>query len=49
VLQAEQELFPQELNLDQARGELLASLVSIYRAMGGAWVAGGPSGASSAH
>lgn len=38
VLQAEQELFPQELNLAQARGELLGSLVSIYRAMGGAWV-----------
>ena len=41
VLQAEQELFPQELNLAQARGELLASLVSIYRAMGGAWVTSG--------
>jgi outer membrane protein, multidrug efflux system len=41
VLQAEQELFPQELNLAQARAELLASLVTIYRAMGGAWVASG--------
>ena len=48
VLQAEQELFPQELNLAQARGELLASLVSIYRAMGGAWVAS-PTAASNAH
>jgi multidrug efflux system outer membrane protein len=41
VLQAEQELFPQELNLAQARGELLGSLVSIYRAMGGAWATSG--------
>jgi multidrug efflux system outer membrane protein len=40
VLQAEQQLFPQELNLAEARGELLASLVTIYRSMGGAWVAG---------
>jgi multidrug efflux system outer membrane protein len=38
VLQAEQQLFPAELNLAQARGQLLASLVSIYGAMGGGWV-----------
>jgi hypothetical protein len=34
VLQVEQELLPQEPNLAQARGELLAALVSIYRAIG---------------
>jgi multidrug efflux system outer membrane protein len=41
VLQAEQQLFPAELNLAQARGQLLASLVSIYGAMGGSWVTRG--------
>jgi outer membrane protein, multidrug efflux system len=38
VLQAEQQLFPSELNLAQARGQLLTSLVSIYGAIGGSWV-----------
>jgi multidrug efflux system outer membrane protein len=38
VLQAEQQLFPEELNLAAARAQLFASLVSIYRAMGGGWV-----------
>ncbi len=38
VLQAEQQLFPSELNLAQARSSLLASLVTVYQAMGGGWV-----------
>ncbi|HYW88212.1 MAG TPA: efflux transporter outer membrane subunit [Chloroflexota bacterium] len=38
VLQAEQQLFPEELNLAAVRAQLFASLVSIYRAMGGGWV-----------
>lgn len=39
VLQAEQQLFPSELNYAQTRAALLASLVSIYKAMGGGWQA----------
>jgi multidrug efflux system outer membrane protein len=38
VLQAEERLFPEELNLAAARAQLLASVVGIYRAMGGGWV-----------
>ena len=38
VLQAQEKLFPAELDLAQARTALLGSLVSIYRAMGGGWV-----------
>ncbi len=38
VLQAEQQLFPSELNLAQTQSSLLASLVTIYQAMGGGWV-----------
>ncbi|MCU0600343.1 MAG: efflux transporter outer membrane subunit [Desulfobacterales bacterium] len=38
VLQAQQQLFPAELSLAQARASLLSSLVSIYKAMGGGWV-----------
>lgn len=38
VLQAEEKLFPAELNLLTVRGELLASHVTIYKAMGGGWV-----------
>lgn len=37
VLQAEQQLFPSELNHAQTRAALLASLVNIYKAMGGGW------------
>jgi len=37
VLQAEQQLFPSELNYAQYRGALLNSLVNIYKAMGGGW------------
>jgi len=39
VLQAEEQLFPSELNLATIRGQQLASLVNIYKAMGGGWVA----------
>jgi outer membrane protein, multidrug efflux system len=38
VLQAEQQLFPAELNLAAARTAMLASVVRIYQATGGGWV-----------
>ena len=38
VLQAQEKLFPAELDWARARTSLLGSLVSIYRAMGGGWV-----------
>jgi multidrug efflux system outer membrane protein len=38
VLTAEQQRFPAELNLASQRAQLLASVVSIYRATGGGWV-----------
>lgn len=38
VLQAEEQLFPSELDLVTVRAGLLASLVNIYKAMGGGWV-----------
>jgi multidrug efflux system outer membrane protein len=38
VLQAEQQLFPAELNLAAARAGLLSSVVRIYQATGGGWV-----------
>ena len=38
VLQAEQQLFPEELNLAATRAQLLASVVAVYRAMGRGWV-----------
>jgi len=37
VLQAEQQLFPSELNYAQSRAALFNSLVNIYKAMGGGW------------
>ena len=37
VLQAEQQLFPSELNYVRTRAALLTSLVDIYKAMGGGW------------
>jgi multidrug efflux system outer membrane protein len=37
VLQAEQQLFPSELNYVQSRAALFISLVNIYKAMGGGW------------
>jgi len=39
VLQAQQALFPAELNEAQTRASLFASTVNIYKAMGGGWVA----------
>jgi outer membrane protein, multidrug efflux system len=39
VLQAEQQLFPAELRLAQYRASLGGAVVSIYKAMGGGWVA----------
>lgn len=39
VLQAEQELFPAELEWAADRARLCSSLVGIYKAMGGGWVA----------
>jgi outer membrane protein, multidrug efflux system len=39
VLQAEEQLFPSELNLATIRGGQLGTLVNIYKAMGGGWVA----------
>ena len=38
VLQAEQSLFPAELQLAAVRSSLLASSVGIYKSMGGGWV-----------
>ncbi len=38
VLQAEQALFPAELNLASVRAQLFVSAVDIYKAMGGGWV-----------
>jgi multidrug efflux system outer membrane protein len=39
VLQAEQALFPAELNQAAIQASLYASAVNIYKAMGGGWVA----------
>jgi outer membrane protein, multidrug efflux system len=39
VLQAEQSLFPAELNLASIRAQVFGSSVNIYKAMGGGWVA----------
>jgi len=38
VLQAEQQLFPAELNLAAARAQLFASVVRVYQVTGGGWV-----------
>ncbi|MDL1950325.1 efflux transporter outer membrane subunit [Acidobacteria bacterium ACD] len=38
VLQAQEKLFPSELDLAKARTQLLASLVTLYKVMGGGWV-----------
>ena len=42
VLQAEQQLFPSELDLVRTRAAQLTSLVNIYKAMGGGWQAALP-------
>ncbi|MGH8701962.1 MAG: efflux transporter outer membrane subunit, partial [Burkholderiales bacterium] len=36
--QAEQQLFPSELNLASVRAQLYGSLVNLYKALGGGWV-----------
>ena len=38
VLQAQQQLFPAELNYAQFRASLLAAYVNIYKAIGGGWI-----------
>jgi multidrug efflux system outer membrane protein len=38
VLQAEQALFPAELNLVAIRAQMFGSSVDIYKAMGGGWI-----------
>ncbi len=38
VLQAEEQLFPAELDWASARAQLCVSMVGIYKAMGGGWV-----------
>ena len=38
VLQAEEQLFPAELDWAAARAQLCVSMVGIYKAMGGGWV-----------
>ncbi|SPD76045.1 RND efflux system, outer membrane lipoprotein, NodT family [uncultured Desulfobacterium sp.] len=38
VLQAQQQLFPSELNYAQSRAGLFISLINIYKAMGGGWI-----------
>ena len=40
VLQAQQQLFPAEILLAQARYNRLATLVQLYRALGGGWQLG---------
>ena len=37
VLEAQQQLFPAEISLAQTRFERLATLVELYRALGGGW------------
>ena len=39
VLNAQQQLFPAELNLAQFRASLFTSYANLYKAMGGGWVA----------
>jgi multidrug efflux system outer membrane protein len=38
VLQAQEKLFPAELDLVQARTSVFSSLVTIYKVMGGGWL-----------
>jgi len=51
ILNADQELFDQELQLAQTRGQELRAFVELYRALGGGWqlpVAQAPQGADQA-
>ncbi len=38
VLQAEQQLFPEELNYARTRASTLIAVVNLYKAMGGGWI-----------
>jgi multidrug efflux system outer membrane protein len=38
VLQAEEQLFPAELNWAAARAALYVGMVDVYKSMGGGWV-----------
>ncbi len=38
MLNAQQQLFPAELNLAQFRASLFTSYANLYKAMGGGWV-----------
>ena len=40
MLQAEEDLFPAELNWAMERADLYVGIVSIYKAMGGGWIDG---------
>ncbi len=40
LLQAQQELFPAEISLAQARLDYLVSIIDLYRALGGGWFVG---------
>ena len=44
ILNADQQLFDQELQLAQARGEEMRSFVELYRALGGGWQEEAPAG-----
>jgi multidrug efflux system outer membrane protein len=51
VLQAEEDLFPAELNRAMERADLYVGIVSIYKAMGGGWIdaSGAHRGCRAAH
>jgi len=42
VIQAQEQLFPAELNYAKVRASLFTSFVNIYKAMGGGWIAESP-------
>jgi outer membrane protein, multidrug efflux system len=48
ILNADQQLFDQELQLAQARGEELRAYVELYRALGGGWQVETPAAATPA-
>jgi outer membrane protein, multidrug efflux system len=37
VLEAQQQLFPSELNLARTRRDQLLAVISLYKALGGGW------------
>jgi multidrug efflux system outer membrane protein len=48
VLEAQQQLFPSEINLARTRRDQLVAVVTLYKALGGGWQQeGAPSLASS--